>query len=69
MEARSLKETIRIPDDIEVLHDNKAKVKTIAFFFHFLSGKKGVLSITSISPEEWIPHTEIESITIKYKQQ
>lgn len=61
-------ETIVIPANIVVYTDKKTNVKTVAFPFSFTDGVPGIMSITHLAKLNWTPSTDIESITINFKQ-
>lgn len=65
--AKPKEEVIIIPKKISVFEDRKTMVKTVAFPFTFNNGKNGILSITHLDPSVWNPSEDIESLTIKFK--
>lgn len=62
-----IKEVIEVPERINTFPDKKTGVKSVAFPFQFPSGANGIITITHLDNMPWQPSTDIDTITIKFK--
>jgi hypothetical protein len=61
-------EEIVLPAKIAVFDDKKSGAKTVAFPFVFLDGTSGVVSVTRLKNEIWIPQKDIKSVIINWNE-
>lgn len=51
----------------KVTTDNKSKTRIVSLPFEFPDDTQGVLIVCRIKDEEWVPVTDITSLTITFK--
>jgi hypothetical protein len=59
---------IFVGKNVKVTVDNKSRTKIINFPFEFPDGGRGVLIMCRVNIGDWVPHEEISSVEIKFKQ-
>ncbi len=58
---------IVIGNKVKVITDRKSKSRVVNFPFEFPDGSNGVIILCRVKDEEWVPSTDISSITINFK--
>lgn len=61
-----LTEEITIPASVAVFEDAKSHARTVAFPIDYPDGSHGVVILTRLKNEVWIPSKTIKTITIQY---
>lgn len=57
---------VEIPKTVSVFEDAKSKARTVAFPIDYPDGSHGVIILTRLKDEVWVPSKSIESIVINY---